>query len=267
MSETTIQLQQLSAGHGALTAVRTGKGRDIVVLHSLLADRHAFDPVLAALAAKHRVTLFNLPGFHGSRPTVLALMDEYVAAIEDGFEEFGIAQDAILLGNGFGGTVALAFAVFHPERVGKLIVSDAAAVFPEQGRQAFAVMAQKVAEGGLGAIAEIAAKRVYSPKYLEANPAMIEERKKVLLGIDPKAFQHACKILQEADLTPELHKLKIPTLVVCGEFDQATPPPLTKAVADKVAGARYVELKGCGHCPPLEQPNEFIAAIREFAGL
>jgi 3-oxoadipate enol-lactonase len=62
--------EQLTAGHGALKAVRTGQGRDLVVLHSLLADRHAFDPVLPRLAAKHRVTLFNLPRYHGSEPTV-----------------------------------------------------------------------------------------------------------------------------------------------------------------------------------------------------
>src|SRR5581483_4545603 len=175
-----------------LTAVRTGTGRDLVILHSLLADRHAFDPAVPALAAKHRVTLFNLPGFHGSRPTVLALMDEYVATIEDGFEEFRIESDAILLGNGFGGTVALAFAIAHPERIGKLVICDAAAVFPEQGRQAFRVMAEKVAAEGLEAVAEIAAKRVYSPAYLATHPDAIEERKRVLLGIDPKAFQQAC---------------------------------------------------------------------------
>jgi 3-oxoadipate enol-lactonase len=263
--------EQLTAGHGALTAVRTGQktasGCDLVVLHSLLADRHAFDPVLPALAAKHRVTLFNLPGFHGSEPTVLPLMDAYVASIEDGFDEFKIGNDAVLIGNGFGGTVALAFALAHPERIAKLVLSDAAACFPDEGRAQFAGMAAKVGEGGLGAIAEIAAKRVFSPAYLAAHPEKIEERKQVLLGIAPKAFLAACKILQEADLTPLLPRLKVPTLVVCGEFDQATPPALNKQIADKVAGARYVELPGCGHCPPLEQPEAFIAAIKEFVGL
>lgn len=262
-----MQMEQLTAGHGVLTAARTGQGRDIVVLHSLLADRLAFDPVLPVLAAKHRVTLFNLPGFHGSEPVVSALLDAYVARIEDGFQEFGIDKDAILIGNGFGGTLALAFALDHPERVGKLVISDAAAGFPEEGRKAFAVMAQKVAEGGLGAIAEIAAKRVYSPGYLAANADKIEDRKRVLLGIEPKAFADACKILQEADLVPLLHRLSVPTLVVCGEFDQATPPALTRIVAEKVPGARYVELKGCGHCPPLEQPQQFIEAIKSFVGL
>ena len=262
-----MQLQQLSAGRGALTAVRTGEGRDLVLLHSLLADRYAFDPVLPTLAAKHRVTLFNLPGFHGSQPAMLALMDAYLAVIEDGFDEFGIAKDSVLIGNGFGGTVALAFALAHPERISKLVVSDAAAGFPPEGREAFAVMAEKVAGGGLGSIAEIAAKRVFSPAYLTAHPEKIEERKKVLMGIDPKAFQAACKILQEADLVPMLHHMKVPTLVVCGEFDQATPPALNKQIVEKIPGAKYIELPGCGHCPPLEQPEQFLAAIKEFAGL
>jgi len=262
-----MQLEEISAGRGALKAVRTGQGPDIVVLHSLLADRHAFDPVLSQLAGKHRVTLFNLPGFHGSQPTMLALMDAYVAAIEDGFEEFGIAKDAVLIGNGFGGTVALAFAIAHPERISRLVVSDAAACFPPEGRQQFAVMAQKVADAGLAAVAEIAAKRVYSPTYLAAHPEKIEERKQVLLGIEPKAFQAACKILQETDLVPLLSHLRVPTLVVCGEMDQATPPTLNKEIADKVDGATYVELPGCGHCPPLEQPDAFLKAIGTFVGL
>jgi pimeloyl-ACP methyl ester carboxylesterase len=261
-----MPFEELSAGHGALTAVRAGNGRDLVILHSLLADRHAFDPVLDALTGKFRVTLINLPGFHGSEPAIAALMDAYIARIEDGFEEFKIERDAILLGNGFGGTVALAFALAHPERSGKLVISDAAACFPEQGKQAFRVMAEKVAAEGLGAVAEIAAKRVHSPAYLLDHPEAIETRKQVLLGIDPKAFQQACAILVDCDLTPLLHRLKVPTLVVCGELDQATPPALNKVVAEKVPGARYVELAGCGHCPPLEQPQQFLAAVKDFVG-
>jgi pimeloyl-ACP methyl ester carboxylesterase len=262
-----MQLAQITAGHGAVTAMRAGDGRDLVLLHSLLADRHAFDPVLPALTGKFRVTLFNLPGFHGSEPAVAPVMDAYVARLEDGFDEFEIAKDAILLGNGFGGTVALAFAIAHGDRIGKLVVCDAAAGFPEEGRKAFAVMAETVADSGLAAVAEIAAKRVYSPDYLAANPGKVEERKNSLLAVDAKAFQHACAILQKADYVPLLHKLDVPTLVLCGELDQATPVALNKAIAEKVPGATYVELPGCGHCPPLEQPEAFLKAIGKFVGL
>jgi 3-oxoadipate enol-lactonase len=258
-----LKLEQLTAAHGLTTAARVGEGRDLVILHSLLTDARAFDPVLPALAAKFRVTLFNLPGFHGSQ-AVPALIDAYVARIEDGFEEFGIKSGAVLIGNGFGGTVALAFALAHPERIGELVISDAAPEFPEEGKQAFRTMAEKVKEGGLAAIADIAANRVFHKAYLAQHPEAVEQRRAVLLEIDPTAFCAACHALVEVDLTPSLPRLKVPTLVVCGELDQATPPALNKVVADKVPGARYVELPGCGHCPPLEQPEAFLAAIKSF---
>jgi pimeloyl-ACP methyl ester carboxylesterase len=73
--------------------------------------------------------------------------------------------------------------------------------------------------------------------------------------------------LQESDLVPLLSHLRVQTLVVCGEHDQATPPALNKEIADKAAGATYIELPGCGHCPPLEQPEAFIKAIGGFVGL
>lgn len=228
-----MQLEELSAGHGALKAVRTGKGPDIVALHSLLTDRHAYDAVLPALAAKHRVTLINLPGFHGSQPPLLPLLDAYVAAIEDGFDEFKIGN-AILIGNGFGGTLALAFALAHPERLAKLVLVGAAAAYPQDKRDHFAAMARE----GAGSRA-----------------------------IDAKAFEAACKILQDTDMVTLLHHLRVPTLVACGDADQTTPPALCKEIAAKAPDASYVELPGCGPCPPLEQPEAFVAAIKEFASL
>jgi 3-oxoadipate enol-lactonase len=258
-----LELEQLTAAHGLTTASRVGQGRDLVILHSLLTDAHAFDPVLPALAETFRVTLFNLPGFHGSQ-SVPGLIDAYVARIEDGFEEFGIKPGAVLIGNGFGGTVALAFALAHPERLGELVISDAAPAFPEEGKEAFRTMAEKVKAGGLAAIVDIAANRVFHKAYLAQHPDVVEERRAVLLDIDPTGFCAACHALVEVDLTPSLPRLKVPTLVVCGELDQATPPALNKLIAEKVPGARYVELPGCGHCPPLEQPEAFLAAIKGF---
>jgi pimeloyl-ACP methyl ester carboxylesterase len=35
-------------------------------------------------------------------------------------------------------------------------------------------------------------------------------------------------------------------------------------MAEAIPGARYIELRGCGHCPPLEQPQAFIDAIADF---
>jgi 3-oxoadipate enol-lactonase len=245
------------------TAARTGAGRDLVIIHSLLTDRHAFDPVLSDLAARFRVTLLNLPGFHASKP-VVASIDAYGEWVREAFDAFGIGRDAILMGNGFGGTVALAFALAHGDRLAKLVLCDVAPGFPEEGKQAFRIMAAKVAEGGMGTIAEIAANRVFHAVYLAAHPEAVGERKAILLKIDPVAFQAACATLIEADLIPSLPKLRVPALVIYGELDQATPPALNKLIASRAPGVRIIKLASCGHCPPLEQPREFLAAIREF---
>jgi 3-oxoadipate enol-lactonase len=265
-----MPISSLHSVDGRITAARDGHGTehrpDLVILHSLLTDRHAFDPVLPQLAAKFRVTLINLPGFHGSQP-VGGTIEEVVAFVQRAFDEFGIARDAVLIGNGYGGTVALAFAIAHPDRVGRLVLADVAPGFPEAGKQAFRVMSEKVGAGGLGSIVDIAANRVFHPAYLARHPQAIEERRAVLLKIDPQAFRAACQTLVDADLVPDLPKVKTPTLVVYGELDQATPPALNILIASMVPGARAIELKGCGHCPPLEQPQPFLAAIGHFIAL
>jgi pimeloyl-ACP methyl ester carboxylesterase len=256
-------MEELTAAGGALTAAREGRGRNLVILHSLLTDRHAFDSVLPEFAKRFRVTLPNLPGFHGAK-AVGASVEAYAEWLGRAFEAFDIQRDAILMGNGFGGTVALGFALANSKRLSKLVLSDVAAGFPEPGKQAFRTMAAKVAEGGMGAVAELAANRVFHEAYLAKRPEAVAERRAVLLKVDPTAFRAACTSLVEVDLVPQLPKLEVPTLLVCGELDQATPPALVRLIASRVPGARYVELKDCGHCPPLEQPKAFLAAIEDF---
>jgi 3-oxoadipate enol-lactonase len=247
--------------HGkTVTGIQMGQGPDLVILHSLLTDGRAFDQVLPALAKDNRVTLLNLPGFHGSTP-IEATWSAYSQWIADAVAAFGVASGFQLLGNGFGGSLALGYALAHPTTLSKLVICDAAAGFPEQGKQAFRVMAEKVAAGGLGAIAEIAANRVFHPAYLEAHPNAINERREALLLIHPDAFQAACSLLVEADLIPQCKSLDVPVLVICGELDAATPPVLNRAIADAVPHARYIELPQIGHCPPLEAPDAFLAAF------
>ncbi|WP_407160643.1 alpha/beta fold hydrolase [Bradyrhizobium sp. STM 3557] len=77
-----------------------------------------------------------------------------------------------------------------------------------------------------------------------------------------RGFIAAC--LMSADLTPELGKIRKAVRVVCGELDAATPPAPCRLLAERIAGASYIELPGCGHCPLLEQPDSFLAAIADF---
>ena len=258
-----MDLRAISFANGRLTAVQTGRGPDMMIVHSLLADRTAFAPVLPWLAERFRVTLVNLPGFHGSEclpPGIEGYGERLASVLGAG----GLSRETIVVGNGFGGTACIAMALQAGDLFGKLVLSDVAAGFPPEGRKAFEVMAGKVEAEGIGSVATISANRVFHAAYLEKHPDAIEERRKVLLGIDPKGFIAACRSLMSADLTPRLGEIRKPVRVVCGELDAATPPPLCRLLADKIPGATWRELPGCGHCPPLEQPDAFIGAIADF---
>jgi pimeloyl-ACP methyl ester carboxylesterase len=256
-------IQQITLAGGKLSGTRAGAGRDLLIIHSLLADRTAFDPVLPWLAERFRVTLVNLPGFYDSPPIAPGIYN-YADLLAEVFDSDGLARDTIVIANGFGGTIAAAMAIRHGDSFGRLVLSDAAAGFPPEGRKAFELMAEKVSIEGIASVAAISANRVFHKAYLDAHPNAIEERRKVLLGVAPEAFIAACRTLMQTDLVPQLAAIRNPTLVLCGELDAATPPPLCRQMADHIPGARYIELPGCGHCPPLEQPGAFIEAIAEF---
>jgi pimeloyl-ACP methyl ester carboxylesterase len=66
------------------------------------------------------------------------------------------------------------------------------------------------------------------------------------------------------DLRPGLAALRKPLLVIVGTLDTATPPPLGRELAAGVAGARFIEIADCGHCPPLEAPDRLLALIQPF---
>lgn len=258
-----LDVQTLTFAGGALTALRTGSGPDLLIVHSLLADRTAFDPVLPWLAERFRVTLVNLPGFHGSAPVAPGL-EVYAERLAVVFDDGGLSRDTIVMANGFGGTVVLALALKHGDRFGRMVLADVAAGFPPEGKKAFDIMASKVEAEGIGSVATIAANRVFHAAYLEAHPEAIEQRRRVLMGVLPEAFIAACRSLTSGDLTPRLGEIRNPTLVLCGELDAATPPALCRLIGERIPGARFVELPGCGHCPPLEQPDAFVAAIEQF---
>jgi 3-oxoadipate enol-lactonase len=234
--------------------------RDLVLLHSLLTDRGAFDRVKDTLAKDFRLHIPDLPGYGASASRGEATIEAYADRVAP-----EIPQDAALLGNGFGGFVALAVAIRHGRRLGALIAAPALAGFPAPAREPFRVMAAKVREGGMAAVLDAAINRMFPPAFIAAQPQIVAERKRALAQADPQAFARACLALSQLDFKEEaLKAIRCPTLVLAGELDQTTPAPLARELATRIPGARFQQLEGCGHCPQIEVPAAFAAAVRGF---
>ncbi len=244
-------------------ATIVGGGPTIILLHSLLADCGSFARLIPSLSEIAQVIALDLPGFGESDfvdGDLIAVSDHLAKAIAQFSEE----QSPIILGNGFGGFLALQIAIRHPNLARRLIIADAGATFSESARQAFRNLADAAGARGLEAVVEPAMRRLFSVEFQETNPALIQERQEAFLKINLQTFQNACVSLSALDMREEVRGLSIPVLILVGEQDEATPPAMAKELNALVPSSRFVMLPGCAHVPQLQMPDLFLDSIRDF---
>src|ERR1700686_1753702 len=112
--------------NGTVNAVQSGQGPVLVLLHSLLSDRVSFDAIVPKLSRSFRVIVPELPGFGRSRATgsgLAGVADRMAEAVNDAAG----GDEVIVLGNGYGGFVALQMAICPPQNPAKLLLADCGA--------------------------------------------------------------------------------------------------------------------------------------------
>ena len=247
--------------HGTVEVQEEGEGETLVLFHSLLADRTSFDDVIRRLSVRFNVVVVALPGFANSQPVeggLAAIADRMAEAIAE------LAVPVCLLGNGYGGFVALQLVIRHPHLVSRLVLADAGACFSEPGRAAFRGMAMGAAARGLEGIADIAMRRLFAPEFHAANPEMVAQRRVAFLETEPPVVIAACEALATLDLRPDLCHITIPVLAIVGAEDEATPPAMSHELVRLLPNAQLQVLEGLAHVPQLQSPERFLDAVMPF---
>src|SRR5216683_1806182 len=179
--------------NGTVHATQSGKGPFLFLFHSLLSDRASFDAVVPRLSQSFRVVVPELPGFGGSQAVsggLAAVADRMAEALTDAAG----GDDVFVLGNGYGGFIALQMAVRHPDLATKLILADCGAAFSEEGRAAFRNMAAASQAKGLSAITDVAMRRLFAPEFQIQHPDLMRDRREAFLRTDPDVFRAATDV-------------------------------------------------------------------------
>lgn len=256
-------MEILAAGGGKLDVEQAGSGRPLVLLHSLLTDRSAFERVVPRLAANRRLILVNLPGYGASSPAGEDV-ENHADRIAGLFPALRLQPRTDVLGNGFGGFIALSLATRHGAAFDRLVIADALAAFPEAAKLPLRNLAAKVAQEGMAGALDAAIQRMFPPAFIAANPGIVAERREALAKADPACFRAACLALARLDFGPVLGTIRNPTLVMAGALDQTTPTALVRELSTRILGAEFLEIPGCGHCPQIEDPDAFVEAVNGF---
>lgn len=219
-----------------------------------------WDEVAPELSAAHRVVRWDLPGHGGSAAGLIGPgatvgdLAGLVLALADalGIERFAYA------GVSLGGAVGLHLAVHHPRRLSSLAVICSSAHF--NGSKPWEERAALVRREGLAGLAANADARWFTGGF--TVPALVRDHREA----DPEAYAACCDALAAFDLRERLAEVGVPTLLIAGREDPATPPAHLRQIADAVPDATLVEIPGASHLAPAQCPRAVLTALRAHFG-
>ncbi|CAL9584404.1 Putative aminoacrylate hydrolase RutD [Streptomyces sp. enrichment culture] len=219
-----------------------------------------WDPVAPELSIGHRVIRWDLPGHGGSAADLVtagATVGDLAALVLALADALGVERFAYA-GVSLGGAVGLHLALHHPQRVSSLAVICSSAHF--NGAKPWRERAALVRREGLARLAESADDRWFTPGF--TVPELVRDHR----DADPEAYAACCDALAAFDLRDRLGEISVPTLLIAGREDPATPPAHLREIADAVPGATLVEIPGASHLAPAERPEAVLTALRGHFG-
>ena len=265
--------KMVSVGGLRLRCRDEGEGPAVVLIHGIAASLEYWRYTVAALAERHRVLAIDLPGCGFSeRGPDIPTLEETADLIAGLLDHFGLAR-ASVIGSSMGGLVALEFALRHPGRVDKLILSNSAGL----GRE-ISVFWRLAANRRLGSwlirINQRAALRGWPNLFFDpkGEGSIVERCREWVARPDlVDTIVGAARLGldfggQRAEIVrvDRLGEVQARTLIVWGKHDWVFPVAHARRAHQFIPNARLVILDGCGHCPQLEQPVAFNHLAREF---
>jgi pimeloyl-ACP methyl ester carboxylesterase len=171
-----------------------------------------------------------------------------------------------VVGNSFGGTLALELAVRHPSIPRSLVPADGYAgwsgSFPPE------VVAQRLSQSlpDLELSAEQVVAKWVVPGFVtpSAPASVVHELGAIVADFDPEGMRMMIRALAEANLREELPRITVPTLLIWGDQDVRSPLSVAEDLLARIPESRLVVLDGADHLSHVEAPERFNDEVRGF---
>jgi pimeloyl-ACP methyl ester carboxylesterase len=241
-----------------------GKGPALFLIHGIGSRRRTWDEIVDALQDEFTCISYDLRG-HGDSPLPDGPfgLDDLVEDLEALRAGLGIEQ-AHFAGHSLGGMIGPAYALAYPQRVLSLGLLSTAAFRSEEDAAKVMAVVRSMEENGIGNTLKTLVNRWFTDEFVASQPHKIEARIRQVTETDPGVFLNVFHIYAQTEMSPWLHRVTHPCLVLTGENDGGCNPGLNGQIAAALPDAELVILEHLKHSIMIEASPLVAEHLKRF---
>ena len=231
----------------------------LVLANSLGTRQQLWGRQLPELTERFRVLTYDHPG-HGASalPTEPCTVEAFAHGLLRLLDELALERVSVC-GTSLGGMVGMSLALEAPERVERLVLSCTSAYLgPPDG---WTERARAVRAEGMAAIADAVVVRWFTSDLAREQPETVARFRAMLVGTPPEGYARCCEALAAWDARERIAAISVPTLVIAGAEDPATPVEHARFLASRIPDARLLVLERAAHLANVERAEEFTNVV------
>jgi pimeloyl-[acyl-carrier protein] methyl ester esterase len=223
--------------------------------------------LLPTLVRRYRVSCVDLPGHGASRalpmPASLAALAKLVLE--------AAPASAVWLGWSLGGLICLRIALDFPAHMQALMLSNSTPRFVSAPDWPYAMscaqleaFAAELAGDFSGTVRRFLALQTLGDEHAAATLRVLRDSVSARGEPDAASLATALALLRDSDVRDELHRLRLPTRILTGDYDRLTPPQAGGAMANMISESSWISFPRTAHAPFISHPADFVRVLDEF---
>lgn len=229
--------------------------KTLILIHGAGGDHLSWPTQLRRLSG-YRVFTPDLPGHGKSRGHGMQRIPAYGDAVLKWMRALNLPK-VILGGHSMGGAIAMWIAMNHPEMLHGLILMSTGAKLPVN----LSLIEELATQVGFPTAVDNITRWSFSRGI---EPALVENVKKQMLKLRPSVLAGDFKACDLFDVSGELDKIDVPTLILVGDEDKMTPIRFSEELAENIQESTFEVVKSSGHMLAIEQPEAAAKLVRSF---